>query len=117
MERNTTNPHPLTRAIAALGWSQGTLAERSGVAQSTISFAVRGLRGGKFSAESARKILDAIDREVQRQKGAALRKATDRLKAPARVEIPARLTPARALRLEHLIFPHAPESKRKPAAA
>lgn len=116
MERNA-NTHPLTKALAAIGWSQGRLAVESGVAQSTISFAVRGLRGGKFSAESARKILGTIERETERQKNVEIRKAIGKLKTPAPIEIPEWLTPARALRIEHLIFPHPSPPKRTRAAA
>lgn len=57
----TNANHPLSKALAALGWSQNELARRSKVCQSTISFALNGKRGGKLSAESAWKIARSVN--------------------------------------------------------
>lgn len=82
------NVHPLSKALAALGWTQGELSRRSGVAQSTISFVLGGRRGGKFSAASARKIVEAIEKERR------VRRFPDRQKVDIVV----------ACRLDSLIF-------------
>lgn len=88
-----TTIHPLSKALDALGWTQGELSRRSGVAQSTISFALADKRGGKFSATSARKILDAIGSETWRGSVGG--------KQPKRGRAASRLT------LSDLVFPRA----------
>lgn len=60
------NAHPLTKVLASLEWSQSELARRAKVSQSTISFVLGGKRGGKFSPETASKILRAVGQERAR---------------------------------------------------
>jgi transcriptional regulator with XRE-family HTH domain len=82
------NAHPLTKARTAVRWTQTRLAVEADVAQSTISFVENGERGGKFSPESAAKILAALKRGIVVAK-------------KHRVDTSA----AERLRLEDLVFP------------
>lgn len=85
-----TTTHPLTKARTAVRWTQTRLAVEADVSQSTISFVENGERGGRFSPESARKILAALKRGIT----VAKKHNSD-------------TTAAERLALEDLIFPRA----------
>jgi transcriptional regulator with XRE-family HTH domain len=61
---NDRPTHPLALALVALGWKQAKLSRESGVVQPTISAVLAGKRGGRFSPESAQRILDALSRTL-----------------------------------------------------